>query len=57
MRVKNDESSTNVLDLFKYKSLRTTTICTGFIFLGIQAIYYSTLLNLNHIGFGKIINQ
>lgn len=33
------------------------TIATGFAFLGIQTIYYSTSLNLNNAGFNMFINQ
>ncbi len=46
-----------VKDLFKYKSLRWISIATGFIFLGIQTIYYSTTLNLGDVGFSKTVNQ
>lgn len=38
-------------------SLRTKTIASGIIFFGIQAIYYSTLLNLESVGFTKLVNQ
>lgn len=44
-------------DLFKYKSLRWISVATGFIFMGIQTIYYSTTLNLGDVGFSKTINQ
>ena len=46
-----------MVDLFRYKSLRSITIAGGIIFLGIQVIYYSTLLNLSNAGFGKLLNQ
>jgi hypothetical protein len=45
------------MDLFRYKSLRWISISTGFIFLGIQTIYYSTTLNLGDLGFNKTVNQ
>lgn len=51
------ETSSNILDLFKYKSLRWISISSGMIFLGIQTIYYSTSLNLGSAGFSKTINQ
>lgn len=47
----------SVLDLFKYKSLRWPTIAGGMVFLAIQVIYYGTLLNLDHIGYSKLVNQ
>ncbi len=50
-------SEVGVKDLFKYKSLRWISIATGFIFLGIQTIYYSTTLSLGDVGFSKTINQ
>jgi MFS family permease len=27
------------------------------VFLAIQVIYYGTLLNLDHIGYSKLVNQ
>lgn len=50
-------SEVGIKDLFKYKSLRWISISTGFIFMGIQTIYYSTTLNLGDVGFSKTINQ
>ena len=55
--VESEETGASIIDLFRYASLRMITIASGIIFLGIQAIYYSTLLNLNNAGFGKLANQ
>lgn len=46
-----------MVDLLKYKSLRWATIGGGFVFLSIQVIYYTTLLNLDNIGYTKFVNQ
>jgi hypothetical protein len=37
--------------------LRWATIAGGFVFLAIQVIYYGTTLNLDHIGYSKLVNQ
>lgn len=33
------------------------TIGGGVVFLAIQVIYYGTLLNLDNIGYSKLVNQ
>lgn len=45
------------MDLLKYGSLRWPAIGGGFVFLAIQVIYYTTLLNLDNIGYTKFVNQ
>ena len=32
-------------------------ISSGVVFLAIQVVYYGTTLNLNHIGYSKLVNQ
>lgn len=46
-----------MVDLLKYGSLRWPAIGGGFVFLAIQVIYYTTLLNLDNIGYTKLVNQ
>ena len=45
------------MDLFRYKSLRWISISAGLVFLAIQVIYYGTILNLEKVGFNKLVNQ
>jgi hypothetical protein len=44
-------------DLFKYPSIRWTSISAAMILFGIQAMYYSSQLNQSSVGFTKTINQ
>lgn len=52
-----EDSSFSTIDLFKFKSLRIISISTGIGFMAIQVLYYGTLLNLDSLGFSKVINQ
>lgn len=52
-----EQKSLGFFDLFKYKSIRWTSISAAMIFFGIQSIYYSSTLNSNSVGFTKTINQ
>lgn len=45
------------MDLFKFKSIRWTSISGAIIFFGIQAMYYSSTLNQSSVGFSKLTNQ
>jgi len=46
-----------LFDLFKYSSIRWTSISAAMILFGVQSIYYSSQLNSNSVGFAKTINQ
>lgn len=52
-----EKTGASLSDLFKYTSLRWTTIASGLVFMAIQVMYYGTVLNLNNIGYSKLINQ
>lgn len=43
--------------MFRYGSIRWTSISAAMIFFGIQIMYYSSQLNQNTVGFTPIINQ
>ena len=52
-----EDDGASIVDLFKYPSLRWKTVSTGIVFLGIQVIYYCTILNLDKTGYDKLTNQ
>lgn len=52
-----EQKSLGVPDLFKYKSIRWTSISAAMILFGVQAIYYSSSLNSSSVGFAQTINQ
>lgn len=47
----------SLYDLFKYRSLRWTTLAVGIIFLASQIIYMGTLFSLLQIGYTKLVSQ
>jgi hypothetical protein len=53
----SDNQSLGFTDLFRYKSIRLTSIAAGMIFFGVQVIYYSSVLGVDTIGFSKNMNQ
>ncbi len=52
-----EQKSLGFLDLFKFKSVRWTSISGAIVFFGIQAMYYSSTLNQSSVGFSKLTNQ
>lgn len=44
-------------DLFRYRSIRWTSISAALILFGIQVMYYSSQLNGNSVGFTRTVNQ
>lgn len=49
--------NSNILVLFRYRSLRSKTIACGIMFLGIQVIYYCAILNIGSVGDTSRFNQ
>lgn len=43
--------------MFRYRSIRWTSISASIILFGIQIMYYSSQLNQGTVGFSKTINQ
>lgn len=52
-----EESRLGVWSLFRYKSLRLTTYCCGFVHMAVEFIYDGTLFNLNRVGLSVYTNQ
>lgn len=49
--------SNNILMLFKFPSLRIKALSMGLLFLGLQIIYYCTILSLGTLGYESYENQ
>ena len=49
--------TTSLIMLFKFASLRAKTLSMGVLFLGLQIIYYCTILSLDSLGIESYENQ
>jgi len=51
------DNKLTVWSLFRFKSLRLTTYCCGFVHMAVEFIYDGTLFNLNRVGLSIYTNQ